>query len=328
MEEKREINLIKQLAEAVIAGEQMTKEDALALVRTNQLEVLFEEANGIRQHFMGNKVDLCTIMNAKSGKCSEDCTYCAQSVHYGTDVMEYPLISYNEAYKRAKENANYGVHHFSLVTSGRSLEGADFDKAVEMFKKLNKALPQLKLCASHGIINKSQGQQLKEAGVKTYHHNLETSKSYYATICTTHSYEERLQTIKEVQDAGLHVCSGGIIGMGESWQDRIDLAFTLKQLGIRSVPINILNPVKGTPLGKHNTLDPEEVLRTMAIFRFILPKAFIRYAGGRGLLGQWQEKGLESGVNAALVGNYLTTVGNNIKEDLDMVRRKGFEYKE
>lgn len=318
---------IQQLAKSITKGGEITKREALELTKTEQLETLFEEANKIRKFFMGNKVDLCTIMNAKSGKCSEDCTYCAQSAHYTTNVLEYSLISYEQAYERAKENASYGVHHFSLVTSGRSLEGEDFNTVVETFKKLNKTLPKLKLCASHGIIDNVQGQQLKEAGVKTYHHNLETSRSYYGKICTTHSYDERLKTIKEVQKAGLSVCSGGIIGMGESWQDRIELAFALKKLGIRSVPINILNPVEGTPLGRVKTLEPTEILRTMAIFRFILPKAFIRYAGGRGLLGQWQEKGLEAGVNAALVGNYLTTVGNNIREDLDMVMRKGFEYK-
>ncbi|WP_105614637.1 biotin synthase BioB [Vallitalea okinawensis] len=319
---------IKSIKDKIINGDEITKDEALQLYAVDEedYEILYDCANEIRKHFMGSRVDLCTIMNAKSGKCSEDCKYCAQSAHYRTGVVEYPLISKEKAIERALENASYGVDHFSLVTSGRGLSGKDFDEIVEIYRYLNEKVPRLRLCASLGIITTDQARRLKEVGVRTYHHNLETSEDYYKEICSTHPYSDRLTTISNAQEAGLSVCSGCIIGMGENEEDRIELAFKVKELGIRSVPINVLNPIKGTPMEGQPTLEPLEILKNMAIFRFILPKAFIRYAGGRNALKNLQAKGFEAGINAALVGNYLTTVGNKINEDIEMVRSKGFEY--
>lgn len=319
---------IKVIKDKVINGEDITKAEAMELYAINKedYELLFDCANEIRKHFMGSRVDLCTIMNAKSGKCSEDCKYCAQSAHYSTGVVEYPLISKEEAIQRALENASYGVDHFSLVTSGRGLSGKDFNEIVDIYRYLNEKVPTLRLCASLGIITTEQARRLKEVGVRTYHHNLETSENYYGEICSTHPYSDRLTTINNALKAGLSVCSGCIIGMGESEKDRVELAFRVKELGIRSVPINVLNPIKGTPMEGQPILEPLEILKNMAIFRFILPKAFIRYAGGRNALKDLQAKGFEAGINAALVGNYLTTVGNKINEDIEMVRAKGFEY--
>lgn len=319
---------IVELRDKVLAGKWLTAEEALSLyqVKEEDYEELFEGANEIRKHFMGNRVDLCTIMNAKSGKCSEDCRYCAQSAHYNTGIVNYPLISKEKAIDRALENASYGVDHFSLVTSGKGLKGKDFDEIVDIFAYLHKEVPNLRLCASLGIIDEEQARRLKEVGVRTYHHNLETSESYYEEICSTHSYQERLDTIDHARRAGLSVCSGCIIGMGESEKDRVELAIRIRELGIGSVPINVLNPVKGTPMESISILQPVEILKNMAIFRYILPKAFIRYAGGRNALKDLQSKGLEAGINAALVGNYLTTVGNSITEDIEMVRSKGFNY--
>lgn len=274
---------------------------------------------------MGKKVSLCSIMNAKSGQCSEDCKYCAQSSHYKTNIDEYSLISKDEVIRRAKENISYGVKQFSLVTSGKGLTENDFDNIIEIYKDLSITFPELKLCASHGIISYEQAIELKEAGVTTYHHNLETSKRLYKEICTTHSYNDRINTILNAQKAGLSVCSGGIIGMGETIFDRINMAFELKKLNIMSIPINILNPVKGTPYENKKKLNEEEILKTIAIFRLILPKSYIRYAGGRSMLGKYQTRGFEAGVNGVLVGNYLTTVGNKIDEDIMMIKEMGFE---
>lgn len=318
---------MQDIANKIIQGYTLTKEEALEIYTTWDSKALFQAANTVREHFMGNKVDLCTIMNAKSGKCSEDCKYCAQSAHYKTGVAEYPLISKEDAMARARENSSFGVDHFSLVTSGKGLTGDDFERIVDIYRTLGTELPQLRLCASLGIVSDEQTAQLKEVGVRTYHHNLETSRRYYSKICSTHTYDDRIVTIRKAQEAGLSVCSGGIIGMGETLRDRIDMAFELKELGIRSIPINVLKPVPGTPYADMSILEPDEILRTMAIYRLILPKSFIRYAGGRMALGDQQEEGFRAGVNAALVGNYLTTVGNKISDDIEMVSRLGFDLK-
>ncbi|GMQ60240.1 biotin synthase BioB [Vallitalea sediminicola] len=315
---------MEEIKYKIINGYKLKKKEALEIYRTIDAESLCEIANEVRQFFIGNKIDLCTIMNAKSGKCSEDCKYCAQSGHYETGVSEYPLISKEEAIKRAEENVKYGVDHFSLVTSGKGILDDDFNNILNIYKELATRFPELSLCASHGIITYEQAVKLKEAGVKTYHHNLETSKRYYEKICTTHTYGDRVNTIINAKKAGLSVCSGGIIGLGEKVFDRVNMAFELRKLGINSIPINILCPVKGTPFGDREVLEPEEILRTVAIFRLILPKANVRFAGGRIALGEYQEQGFKSGVSAAMVGNYLTTIGNNIEKDIEMINRLGF----
>lgn len=307
-----------------MAGKEITFSEAIELYQTEDLEELFGAANRIREKFTGNKVDLCTIMNAKSGKCSENCKFCAQSAHYSTGVEVYPLVDVEKALKLAKENEASGAHRFSLVTSGKGILQKDWEKVLTIYKVLRKET-NLKLCASLGIISYEQALQLKEVGVTMYHHNVETSRDYFPKICTTHTYQERIDTIKNVLRAGLDICCGGIIGMGESFEDRINMAFEIKELGVKSIPINILNPIKGTPLENLKPLEPQEILKTMAVFRFIIPDSFIRYAGGRSALGELQRQGLKAGVNAALVGNYLTTVGNKISEDIQMIKEEGLE---
>lgn len=316
--------MIKAMEEKVMNGQPISFEEAIMLMQTDDVERLFTAANRIREKFKGNKVDLCTIMNAKSGKCSENCKYCAQSGHYHTGVPEYPLVSIEEAIKMAKENEKDGAHRFSLVTSGRDLSGEDFDKVIEIYKVLKRET-KLQLCASHGIISYEQAVRLREAGVTMYHHNIETSRDYFDKICDTHSYQDRIDTIKNVMAAGLDVCCGGIIGMGESMEDRIKMALEIRGLGVKSIPVNVLNPIKGTPLENAERLTPIEILKTMAVFRFIIPDGFIRYAGGRNVLGELQRLGFKAGVNAALVGNYLTTVGNVISEDIRMIKEEGLE---
>ncbi|MCY6484701.1 biotin synthase BioB [Clostridium aestuarii] len=323
-------NFIKDIKEKILKGGSISFDEALKIINIDEedlecLETLFEGANEIREKFVGKKVDLCTIINGKSGRCSENCKYCAQSVHYNTGIKEYELIEYNQILDKALEVQGEGAHRFSIVTSGRGISSEEeLEKLVEIYKELNKDT-NLKLCASHGIISYEQAKKLKEAGVSMYHHNIETCKKNYSNICTTHTYEDRINTIKNVQKAGMDICCGGIIGMGENPQDRISMAFEIKNLGIKSIPINVLTPIKGTPFEKTKKVAPLEILKTMAAFRYIIPDAYIRYAGGRIALKDKQGLGFKAGVNAALVGNYLTTIGSNIEEDKEKIRCAGLE---
>ena len=276
----------------------------------------------IQQKFFGNRVDLCTIINGKSGRCSENCKYCAQSARHKTGVDEYNFLPTEKILEVALTDERAGVNRFSIVTSGRTLDGKNFERAIETYKILREKL-KIELCASHGLLTYEQLQRLKAAGVKRYHHNLETSRRYFPQICTSHTFDDRIKTIKLARAAGLEVCSGGIIGMGETWQDRIDLAFELAALKIKSIPINILNPIKGTPLENLPTLKPEEILRTVAIFRYINPTAHIRLAAGRKFLPDNGASAFLHGASAAITGNMLTTSNTNISSDMKLLRELG-----
>lgn len=323
-------DFITGLKYKVLDGKDITYEEALSVIHMDEqdvesLEILFQGANEIREKYVGNKADLCTIMNVRSGRCTEDCTYCAQSAHYKISLKEYGLLPYEEVVKRALEVQSQGAHRFSLVTSGRGIENEEeLERLVNIYKKL-KEKTHIKLCASHGIISYEQAKRLKEAGVLMYHHNIETCESNYSNICTTHTYKERVQTIKNAMKAGLEVCCGGILGLGESKEDRVRMAFEIKGLGVTSVPLNVLMPIKGTPLENNKVLSPYEVLKTMALYRYILPNTYIRYAGGKGALEDKRGLGFKAGVNAALTGNYLTTIGSNIEEDKEMMTCVGLE---
>lgn len=298
-------------------------DEARELARISALEDLVRAAGHIRKLRQGDAFNLCSIMNAKSGRCSENCTFCAQSVHYDTDADIYPLVNEEEALARARETQGAGVGRFSLVTSGKGIEGKDFTRILNIFRRLRRETG-LSLCASLGIINREKAESLKDAGVDIYHHNLETAKNFYSSVCTSHDYEDRVQTIRNAQEAGLSVCSGGIIGLGEEMEHRLEMAFQLRELGINSVPLNILSPVKGTPMEKRQILPVEEIIRTIALFRFIMPDAVIRYAGGRVSMGDDQIRGLAAGINGAIVGNYLTTAGGRIEDDIAMFKKAGF----
>lgn len=322
-------SFIKDLEIRILSGEYINFQEAMTLteLRNNEeIEQLCLSANNIRKTFCGNKVDLCSIMNAKSGRCSEDCKFCAQSVHYNTNAKVYDLVSKEAALKIAKENESEGVNRFSLVTSGRGITSSDFEKVLDIYEKLNREL-KIELCASLGILEYDKLLKLKDRGITMYHHNLETSREFYKEICTTHSYEERIDTIKAAQKASIPVCSGGIIGLGESWVDRINLAFQLKELKIMSIPVNVLNPVKGTPLEDSKNLSQENILKTIAIFRFINPKALIRLAGGRNLIRDLGKECFNSGANATITGNYLTTSGNKICDDKKMISELKLEVR-
>jgi biotin synthase len=318
------MNIVDKLENIIYDNGNIGLEEALELYSFEDEEALFQAANRIRKRLCGDSADLCSIMNAKSGRCSENCKYCAQSAHYNTGVEEYDLVSKEQALEMSKENESLGIHRFSLVTSGRGLKGKDFEDVVEIYKYINEN-SNIELCASHGILDYDQLISLKEAGIKRYHHNLETSRKFYPNICTTHSYQDRIDTILSVKKAEMEVCSGGIIGMGETREDRINMAIELRELGVNCIPVNILNPIGGTPLEEAETLSESEILRTIAVFRFILPQAHIRFAGGRSKLSDCGKKGFMAGANAALVGNLLTTVGNNVDEDKKMITELGYD---
>ena len=323
------IEFIKYVENKILNGSDVTFDECLKLSYIEseyELNSLYNSANKIRAFFCGNVVDLCSIMNAKSGNCSEDCKFCAQSSHYKTKVDVYDLVSKNEAVEFAKENENEGVNRFSLVTSGKGIAEKDFEDVLDIYEELNKE-SKMNLCASLGILKKDQFVKLKECGITMYHHNLETSREYYKGICTTHSYDERIDTIKKAKSIGMSICSGGIIGLGESVQDRIKLAFELKGLGIKSIPINILNPVKGTPLEDEEPLSQSEILKTISIFRIVNPKAFIRLAGGRNLIDECGKDCFNTGANSTITGNYLTTSGNKICDDKDMIKSLNLEVR-
>lgn len=315
--------MLEKILKDVLAGHEISKSDAILLVDAD-IVWLKQAANLIREYFCSNKFDLCSIINGKSGRCSENCKYCAQSIHYHTNVEVYDLLNEATIKDMALHNENKGVKRFSIVTSGRRLNDQEFLDVIKIYQSLHDTT-EISLCASLGLLNLEQLTKLKAAGVKRYHNNLETSRNYFPNICTTHSYQQKIETIKAAQEAGLEVCSGGIMGMNESWQDRIDLAFELKELGIKSIPINILNPIPGTPLEHLCPLSKEEVERIFAIFRFILPDAVIRMAGGRGLLEDQGLSVFKSGANAAITGDMLTTQGITIDEDQRIIKELGFE---
>ena len=314
------------IAKKIISGERLHPSDDLNFLLTTPLEKLQAGAYLIQKNFCGNHIDLCTIINGKSGRCSENCKYCAQSARHKTGIDEYDFLPAEKILEVALANEKAGVNRFSIVTSGRALDGKNFERAIETYKILRDKL-KIDLCASHGILSAEQLKRLKAAGVKRYHHNLETSRRFFPEICTSHTYDDRIKTIKLAQAAGLEVCSGGIIGMGETWQDRIDMAFELAALEIKSIPINVLTAIKGTALENMPRLSAEEILRTIAIFRYINPTADIRFAAGRKFLPDKGASALLNGASAAITGNMLTTPNNNILSDLELLKELGLTNK-
>ncbi len=315
---------IKELEHQIKNGFRVDKSLALRLLSEVPLDKLLSLANNLRLHFNGDKIDTCSIINARSGRCSEDCKWCSQSKFFNTSVDIYPLISSAKAIEMARHNASKGVMRFSLVTSGRDVTPQQMDEVCKIYDNIKENV-DIKLCASLGLIDKAQMQALAERGVGHYHCNMETAPSFFPTLCSTHSQEDKLKTINYAKECGMRVCSGGIIGMGESEEQRVELAILLQQMDVDSIPINILNPIPGTPLEGTNPLTDEQVLRTFAIFRIINPATKIRFAGGRLQIEHIQELALQGGVSGALVGDLLTTVGDNIDRDMRMFERLGFE---
>jgi biotin synthase len=284
-------------------------------------------ANRIREHFKGNKIHLCSIVNVKAGGCSENCRFCAQSAAYQTDSPRYGLIESEPVLTAAAEAKANGVTALGLVAAWRGLEeGPVLDEICERLQELKES-GQARPDASLGIIkNKNVAQRLKDSGLECYNHNLESSRRFFPQVCTTHTYDERVQTIQHLKEAGIKICSGGIIGMGETREDRCELAFSLKELGANIVPINILNPIDGTPFAEREPLPPLEILKTIACFRFILPKQEIMIAGGRAVnLRDLQSLIFAAGASALMVGNYLTTLNQPVEKDLQMLKDLGLD---
>lgn len=314
---------MKALADEIIGGRRITRQDDLNMFLTCDLKELCEGADRIREHFIGEKVDLCSIINGRSGRCPEDCKYCAQSAHNHTSCEIYDFLPEEKIVEACKLNESEGVDRFSIVTSGRALSGEEFEKAVHAYETMH-AECKIDLCASMGFLNAEQLHRLHEAGVTSYHHNIETSKRNFPNICTTHTYEQKIETLKLVKKEGMCACSGGIIGMGETWEDRLDMAVSLAELGIDSIPINALMPIEGTPLENQPRLTEDEILRTIAFFRYINPEANIRLAAGRALLTNDGKIAFQSGASATITGNMLTTVAcATIRSDKQMLENLG-----
>lgn len=318
-------SIVNDLEQKVISGEELNLEEAMSLTEENYF-YLSRSADRIRRHFSGNEMVLCSIINAKSGKCPEDCRYCAQSLYYTTNINEYPLISYDEILPQALKMRSLGVKRFSIVTSGRTLNDGEFDSVCNIVSSLVRDTG-MTICASIGFMTMERAVKLKNSGLSLYHHNLETNNSYFPKICSTHSHKEKLETIKNIRSAGIELCIGGIIGLGETWSDRVAFAFEIKSLDPQSVPINILSPIEGTPLFGINPLSPEDIIKTTSLFRFIMPRTNIRYAGGRMNLGSLHDQGILSGINGLMIGDFLTTQGRSVNDDICMLESMGFIYK-
>ena len=319
------MGFITLLKEKIYAGEQITRQEAIRL-QEQPLPELCRQADEIRRTFCSDGFDLGTIVNGKSGRCSEDCRFCAQSARHHTAAPEYPLLSAEALTVQARANDARGVLRYSIVTSGKRLPDREVDRMCEAVRQI-RAQTRLGVCISFGLLSEAQYRKLKEAGVSRVHSNLETSRRYFPNICTTHTFDDKINAVRAAQAAGLSVCSGGIMGLGETPEDRIDLALTLRALGVKSVPLNVLNPIPGTPLARNQRLTAEALCRITAVYRFLLPDASIRLAGGRGQLPDKGRSCFLSGANAAISGDMLTTSGITVEKDLQMLKELGYQVR-
>jgi biotin synthase len=322
------LNLILNVRERVLSGGEMAYEDALSLTKLSVTEIpyLAAAANEVRKRFVGDEVESCALSNIKSGNCSEDCKFCAQSGHYKTDSPVYPQITVEEIMTQAKQAEAMGATEFCLVSSGwGATNEREFETVLEAVRRISTETKMFADC-SLGFLTGEQMQKLKEVGLYRNNHNLEAAKGYFENVCTTHTHEQRMNHIEMARHYGIHPCSGGILGMGESPKDRIDLAFELKKIGANCVPINILNPRRGTPLGDVESLSPLEIIKYIAIYRLILPMSTIKIAGGREVnLRDLQAMAMQAGANGLIIGNYLTTMGRNPAQDIQMLKDLGFK---
>ena len=316
--------MIEKLTEEIIEGRRLNKEDDFQLLLHEDLSQICKGADRLRKHFLGNEAELCSIINGRSGRCSEDCKFCAQSSHYSTKIKEYPFLEPEKILEDCKRHEEKNVGRYSIVTAVRKLGGEEMEKALEAYRAMAKSCPGIGLCASFGLLEENDFVRLREAGVTRYHANIETSRRNFPNICTTHTFEQKLEVIRRAKRAGLKVCSGGIIGMGETWEDRIDMALTLSTFQVESVPLNVLRPIKGTPFGYLPVLKEEDILRTVGIFRYINPDKEIRLAAGRNSMSSGGMKVFCAGANGAITGDMLTTGGNKIDQDRQELAAMGF----
>ena len=314
---------LEELKNTVLKGGQISRQEAIDLYKEDY-DDLRAAAEEIRKYFCQDQFDMCTIINAKSGRCPENCKFCAQSAHNHAKVDVYSLLDKDTIVNDAIEKYRRGVPRYSLVSSGKSLTEKDIDKVCEIVKTIHEIEPGVKVCLSGGLISAEGFKKLKAAGVIRVHNNLESSENFFKEICTSHSFDQKIQAIKNAKEAGMEVCSGGIIGLGEGIEDRVDMFISLRDLNVVSIPVNVLNPIKGTPLENNRILNQEEINRTIAICRFINPKAAIRLAGGRANMEELGKSCFRSGANAAITGDMLTTYGARLEDDMEMVKEMDY----
>lgn len=322
------MEILEKALEKGLRGEGLSTEEAREFTNTpdERIYEVLAVSERIRRRHKGNEVNLCAIVNAKSGLCKEDCSFCAQSVKYSTGVNEYPMADPDKLVASAKEAEAFGAREFSIVTSGTRIEKEkDLDALMQTLSSMKESVG-MERCASLGIMKRETLKKLKDAGLESFHHNLETGRSFFPKVCTTHEYDEDVNAVRSAKELGFYVCSGGIFGLGEGWADRIELAATLKELDVDSIPINFLNPRPGTPLEGAQNLTPRECLKIIALFRLMMPRKDIVVCGGRAVnLRDQQVLIFAAGANGMMVGNYLTTPGREPKDDLKMIEDLGLK---
>ncbi len=316
---------INDLTEHLLGGGQMSAEEGRWMIRLDEkyLSSLMAGADRLRRTFRGHDIEACAISNIRSGNCSEDCTFCSQSAHHDGQAPTYNYIPVEDVAAQAKKARSWGTTDLGIVSKGWGVRSDKEREQMHEYLTTLKGSSDIGRCASVGVLDKETAADLKNMGLENYHHNLETAESFFSNICTTHTFQENVDTLKHARDAGLKVCSGGILGMGESLDQRVELAETLRDLGIDSVPLNFLVPQEGTPLENITPMAPMEILKTISVYRFMLPQAEIRIAGGRPFLRDLQSMVFMAGASAVMIGDYLTTNGRQVEDDLQMLKDLG-----
>jgi len=313
---------IDEITHRILGGGEATVEEGQWLIGLHHdyLPWLMAGADRIRKANRGDEIEVCAISNVRSGNCSENCSFCSQSGHHKTAAPAYDYIQSTDLLEQAQRAREWGASDFGVVSKGWGVRSDRERQQLGDYFKTMSDHSDIGRCASLGVLTERTAGELKAMGLENYHHNLETAESFFDHVCTTHTYQENIDTIRHARDAGLRVCAGGILGMGESLDQRIELAVKLRELGVESVPLNFLNPQEGTPMGSLDPMSPFEILQSIAIFRYLLPRAEIRIAGGRQFLGDMQSMIFMAGASGIMIGDYLTTRGRSVDDDLQMFK--------
>ncbi|MFV2056189.1 MAG: biotin synthase BioB [Thiohalomonadales bacterium] len=312
---------IDQITQRLLNGGEMSSDEGCWMIALHDdyLPWLMAGADRLRKQYRGNQVEICAISNVRSGNCSENCSFCSQSGHHDGNAPVYNYISEQQLVEQAQRARAWGASDFGVVSKGWGIRSDKERSQLKTYFSSMKNNSDIGRCASLGVLDEDSAHELKAMGMENYHHNLESAKSFFDNVCTSHSFQENIDTIVNAKNAGLRVCAGGILGMGESLEQRIELASTLRDLGVESVPLNFLNPQPGTPMGNREPLQPMEILKCIAVFRYMLPQAEIRIAGGRQFLGDMQSMIFMAGASGVMIGDYLTTKGRQVEDDLSML---------